>query len=77
MVEELGYPDPNRTLERYHATLGGGASLLSFIEEAKKQSKFNWRTEYTARSVNAYLRAGFLTGKLAPASPRNLREKSN
>ena len=53
------YPDPNRTIATYNASLGGGASLDAFMTQAGGQSRANWRPEYTAFSVNAYVRAGF------------------
>ena len=59
MVEHLSYADPDRTVESYHASLGRIATLEAFIEQAKKQSSFNWRPEYTAGLVNSYVRKGF------------------
>jgi hypothetical protein len=53
------YPDPNRSLASYHATLGGAPTTDAFLVEARKQGKDNWRTAYTAKAVNAYIRAGF------------------
>jgi hypothetical protein len=55
---EIRFPDPGRTVERYHESLGGRADLLAFIAEARKQSKGNWRPQYTARAVNEWIRAG-------------------
>jgi hypothetical protein len=31
----------------------------AFAIEARKQSRLNWRTQYTAEAVNGYIRAGF------------------
>jgi hypothetical protein len=53
------FPDPNRDIASYHASIGGAASLASFMTEARKQSKQNWRVEYTAKAVHNYIRAGF------------------
>ena len=61
VVETKTYADPNRTLETYNAALGGESSIEAFVTQAKLQSKFNWRTEYTAAAFLAYLRAGFAT----------------
>ena len=58
-VNEVAYLDPNRTIETYMATLGHPPSLEAFIQEAKKQSRFNWRPAFTAAAVNRYIRAGF------------------
>jgi hypothetical protein len=53
------YPDPSRTIETYHASIGGAATYRSFLAEALRQSKTNWRPAYTANAVNTYVRAGF------------------
>jgi hypothetical protein len=58
-AKQISYSDPTRTVETYHASLGKEATLAAFIAEARKQSKFNWRTEYTAAAVNEWIRAGF------------------
>ncbi len=58
-AQRLSYPDPNRTVETYQTSLGQAATLDAFLQEAKQQSKFNWRTEYTAGAVNAYIKRGF------------------
>ncbi len=51
--------DPNRTVATYNASLGGSATFEDFIAEARKQSKDNWRLEYTAQAVNEHVRSGF------------------
>jgi len=58
-AEKIIYPDPSRNLVSYQASLGKEATRDAFIAEAKQQSKFNWRQEYTAGAVNNYIRAGF------------------
>ena len=55
-----GYVDPNRTVETYNASLGGPASISAFLSEARKQSKYDWRWEYTAREVLKYIQAGLV-----------------
>jgi hypothetical protein len=57
--QPAAFPDPNRTIETYHASIGGAASLDAFMLEARLQSKSYWRTQYTAQAVNDYIRAGF------------------
>jgi len=66
LVNEVGstatapsFPDPERTIESYQQSLGLSASHDAFIAEALKQSRFNWREQFTAKAVNAYIRAGF------------------
>jgi len=58
-VRKVAFADPNRTVETYNASLGGEATLDAFIAEVRKQSKTNWRKEYTAAAVNDYIREGF------------------
>jgi hypothetical protein len=53
------FPDPNRTIATYHASIGGAPTLEAFMTEARKQSKNNWRVQYTAEAVNDYIRDGF------------------
>jgi len=67
----VSYPDPNRTVETYHASLGKQASLSAFIDEVRKQSRTNWRREYTASAINDWIRAGF--GVKASVSPGRAR----
>lgn len=57
---EVKFVDPYRTIARYHQEMvGGEASFEAFIAEARKQSKANWRSAYTAEAVNNYIREGF------------------
>ena len=58
-AERASFPDSSRTIASYHASIGGEASLGAFMVEARKQSKANWRPQYTARAVGDYIRAGF------------------
>jgi hypothetical protein len=75
-VEQLVFPDPNRTIETYQQSLGKTGTLAAFIEEARQQSKFNWRSHYTAGAVNAYIRAGFgVEDNSVPQRPGNLKLK--
>ncbi|MBA3285686.1 MAG: hypothetical protein H0U27_11595 [Nitrosopumilus sp.] len=39
--------------------LGGSGGIDAFMNEAKKQSRKNWRTQYTADAVNDYIRLGY------------------
>jgi hypothetical protein len=63
----LSYPDPNRTVEAYHVSLGKPATFTAFIDEARKQSRANWRREYTAAAINDWIRGGFgITMQVSP-----------
>jgi len=59
LARALDFPDPVRTVETYMASMGLEPTLEAFIAEVRKQSKANWRPEFTARAVNDYVRAGF------------------
>jgi len=49
----------DRTIENYMAHLGLEPSFHAFIAEVRKQSRANWRPEFTAASVNDWIRKGF------------------
>ena len=53
------YAAPERTIATYAASLGLSQSFEAFIAEARKQSRSNWRSEFTANAVNDYIREGF------------------
>lgn len=57
------YPDPERTIVTYQTSLGGTGGLTGFMQEARRQSKANWRPAYTAAAANSYFRAGFGMGQ--------------
>jgi len=51
--------DSQRNVDSYAEYLGIGTTLDDFAREARKQSRFNFREELTAKAVNDYIRAGF------------------
>jgi hypothetical protein len=53
------FKDPDRTLGSYNASLGGENSFEAFAAQVRRQSKTNFRTEYTAEAIIAYFRDGF------------------
>jgi hypothetical protein len=59
LSEQLGYTDPERTVASYNASQGGSATFEAFMQEARQQSRANWRPQYAAPVVNAYIRSGF------------------
>lgn len=63
-ANDPSYPDPGRNITTYMTSLGKTGGLDAFCAEARKMSKANYRPEYTAAGVNAYIRAGF--GMVAP-----------
>ncbi len=59
VVGARSYVDPDRTIETYLSSIGYATDMDSFAAEARKQSKFHWREELTAITINAYIREGF------------------
>ena len=58
-AQQVEYFDPSRSPASYNGLLGGTPSLSAFLAQARLQSAADWKPEYTAVHVNAYLRAGF------------------
>lgn len=56
---KVAYPDPARDIEAYMKHLGKEPTYAAFIEEVRKQSRANWRPEFTAPAINDWFRAGF------------------
>lgn len=56
--EKADYPDPERTVETYMASLGKEPTLEAVVAEVRKQSKGNWRREFTTGAVNEWIREG-------------------
>jgi hypothetical protein len=55
---QAAMPDPDRTLEGYAQLQLGVASKEAFMQEALKQSRYNWRPQFTADAVGDYIRTG-------------------
>lgn len=53
------FPDPERNIEGYQALMGSSGSLEGFVAACRKQGRFNWNDQYTAASVNRWIRDGF------------------
>jgi len=54
------YPNSERDIKTYITSLGHSTPTLeAFLAEMRLQSRQNWRPEYTAKAVNAYIREGF------------------
>lgn len=54
------FPDPTRTIQKYHKEiLGGSGNLNDFFNEMRAQSRESYKPEYSATEINKYLRAGF------------------
>lgn len=58
-MRNVDYTDPSRTIESYHASIGGAASAEDFLAAARMQARGSWRPEYTAAAALEYFRDGF------------------
>jgi hypothetical protein len=68
-INLTGYVNPSVSAGSYNASLGSIDSLAAFLTEARKQSKGNWRTQYTAKAVINYIQAGFDIGSSTLVHP--------
>ena len=61
VAKQVRYPKPERTIKDYDRSSPqpGVGTLASFMEEARKQSKSNWRPKYTGAESIKYFRANF------------------
>lgn len=57
--EQVSFVDPNRTTSTYAQFMGIGSTHQDFMREVRKQSKWNWRSEYTIDTLLEYFRAGY------------------
>jgi hypothetical protein len=48
-INLTGYPDPNRSVGSYDASLGGGGTTADFLAAARNQDKSNWNNQYNRR----------------------------
>jgi hypothetical protein len=77
-INRITYPDPNRNLETYAASLTPSMTLAQFEAAIRTLSKSNWDKRFMAPAINDYIRAGFglppytPSGK-TPSAPRGLR----
>ena len=59
IVVSPAYPDPNRTVGSFSASIGLSSTTDGFLAAALGQSKDNWNQTLTANAVNTYIRQGF------------------
>lgn len=64
----VSFVDPYRTMASYQTSMGGVPNLQGFINEALNQNKCNWNVNYTANSVNNYIRKGFCKTSDVPSA---------
>ncbi len=59
IIDGPGYPDPNRSVGSYNASLGGASTTNAFLAVCEQQSRQDWDPRYTAAAVIGYIRTGF------------------
>ncbi len=57
---DSAWPDPERKLGDYHASLGKEATTAGFLLEARKRPLKTWWPDYSAEKVNEFIRRGFI-----------------
>lgn len=62
------WDDPARSVDSYHGSLGKTATLQAFLTEARNRGLKEWPLEYSAYTVNAYIRDGFKDTKAPTAT---------
>jgi len=67
VMKPKAFTDPRRCIETYMNQLGKSPTFDAFLDEVRQQSKTNWRPEFTAAAVNAWIRAGFDVTAWEPA----------
>lgn len=72
-VEQPSFIEPTRSIETYMAFLSETATIDAFIEKVRTQDRYNWDLRYVAETVNAWIKAGFVSSDtVAPNVPTNL-----
>ena len=57
VTDGTGYPDPNRTIASYDASLGGTGSVDDFLAASEQRTGGTWNTAYSAANAINYVRA--------------------
>ena len=59
-ITGAAYVDPFRTIATYMASIGESGGVDEFLALARLNHRGNWDKRFTAKAVNAYIRAGWL-----------------
>ncbi len=59
IISSFNYSEPERSLDMYITDILGLANRDAFYVELRNQSYLNWRPEYTAININAWIKEGF------------------
>lgn len=58
-TEQIAYYEPERSLELYVDRVLGLSDMEAYYASLRQQSMLNWREEYTAPVINAWIKEGF------------------
>ena len=61
-TDGLSFTDDTRTIETYMTSLGQTATVAAFLAKCRLQTRFTWDANYSANTVNEYLRIGYDVG---------------
>jgi hypothetical protein len=53
------FPAPTRSVESYNVSIGGLNSLTDFLGNVRNRGRGVWQVQYSANTVNNYIRGGF------------------
>jgi hypothetical protein len=70
------FPDSTRDIETYMKSIGENATIDAFIRALRMQDRYKWEIDYTADTVNTWIRAGFF-GHGSSLSPPTTEEDNN
>ncbi len=59
VIDAPGWPDPDRDLARYAATVGVDGDGEAVLDALRNRPRNTWPDGLTATAINAYIRAGF------------------
>jgi hypothetical protein len=66
---KVAYPDPERSIGSYNASLGGAATTDGFLAATRVQTRQNWNPALTAAALRDYLFTGFDMVSVKPIDP--------
>ena len=56
---QTDFPDSSRNVETYMQSIGATSTIDGFIEGCRNQTRYNWDSNYTAQSINYWIKSGF------------------
>ena len=75
-IPDPAWPNPERKIGDYHASIGKEATTVGFLLEARKRPLKTWWPEYSAVEVNDFIRSGFIQNTTQEDAPEKLQSNS-